>query len=467
MSWSSRSTLVVIAVCGALGVAWLKAYGRGGNAGPPGHGPLPVDRRVLSVRCRGPQLVPQDLARTATSRRSTSSAARRTFTAGRRPVRPSSARRTRRTRRVCSCAGRPRPRTSAATSSSRCSTRPTCFDLNIGWAMAHRQIVRNGDAWVGITVKPIAVEALKNFDPERYALAVVRQPAAARRSAQLVTVAVADSSRATENGLVWDIYSQVGAWLSSRDRANPLGYAAKRRGGSRWSTSTGSATRRRAGTSYNYINGIHPLVVRRRRRADLRRLHRRRRRRRVRGRRADEPVRGRRRRSATPAGSSPTSACRSSTSCRSPTTCSASRPAVPTATRPPTGSATTRWPAPATRRRTSSTSPRRPRTSCRPARRAADGLQRGPAQPLPEPHLLRRRRCATSTSGCVRASRRRTPTRSQVAERRRPCSTVRQRRRAACARPTSTCRPAPGSGTRPAPRSASSPATRCRSARRG
>jgi hypothetical protein len=23
------------------------------------------------------------------------------------------------------------------------------FDLNIGWAMAHRQMVRNGDAWVG------------------------------------------------------------------------------------------------------------------------------------------------------------------------------------------------------------------------------------------------------------------------------------------------------------------------------
>ena len=31
------------------------------------------------------------------------------------------------------------------------------FDLNIGWAMAHRQMVRNGDAWVGITDKPIDV----------------------------------------------------------------------------------------------------------------------------------------------------------------------------------------------------------------------------------------------------------------------------------------------------------------------
>ena len=43
------------------------------------------------------------------------------------------------------------------------------FDLNIGWAMAHRQMVRNGDAWVGITGKPIDVLALKKFDPARYA----------------------------------------------------------------------------------------------------------------------------------------------------------------------------------------------------------------------------------------------------------------------------------------------------------
>ena len=34
--------------------------------------------------------------------------------------------------------------------------------------MAHRQMVRNGDAWVGITDKPIDVVALKKFDPARY-----------------------------------------------------------------------------------------------------------------------------------------------------------------------------------------------------------------------------------------------------------------------------------------------------------
>jgi hypothetical protein len=42
------------------------------------------------------------------------------------------------------------------------------FDLNIGWALSRKEFLRNGDAWVGITAKPIAVAALKTFDPERY-----------------------------------------------------------------------------------------------------------------------------------------------------------------------------------------------------------------------------------------------------------------------------------------------------------
>ena len=35
------------------------------------------------------------------------------------------------------------------------------FDLNIGWAIHHDEIVRQGDAWVGITAKPVAAATLK------------------------------------------------------------------------------------------------------------------------------------------------------------------------------------------------------------------------------------------------------------------------------------------------------------------
>ena len=37
-----------------------------------------------------------------------------------------------------------------------------------------------------------------------------------------------DSSRTTENGLVWDIYTRVGAWLRSVDPTNPLTYQGRR-----------------------------------------------------------------------------------------------------------------------------------------------------------------------------------------------------------------------------------------------
>ena len=43
------------------------------------------------------------------------------------------------------------------------------FDLNIGWALSREHFTRSGDVWVGITAKPVAVEALQNFDPDRYA----------------------------------------------------------------------------------------------------------------------------------------------------------------------------------------------------------------------------------------------------------------------------------------------------------
>ena len=95
------------------------------------------------------------------------------------------------------------------------------FDLNIGWALSHKEFVRNGDAWVGITAKPIAVDALKTFNPERYKELSWANPVPLGDSRNCAMVAN-DSERTTENGLVWDINTQTGAWLKSRDKSNPL-----------------------------------------------------------------------------------------------------------------------------------------------------------------------------------------------------------------------------------------------------
>ncbi|MGY5885399.1 alpha/beta hydrolase domain-containing protein [Modestobacter lacusdianchii] len=144
------------------------------------------------------------------------------------------------------------------------------FDLNIGWAVANRQLVENGDAWVGITAKPVAVEALKNFDPERYGPLSFANPLPVSDPANCSTVDAdadpatpetplpADTTQATENGLVWDIFTQVGNWLREDDTSNPLTY-----GGSETQVqhAYGFGYSQTGGYLINYMKAVHPLVV--------------------------------------------------------------------------------------------------------------------------------------------------------------------------------------------------------------
>ena len=134
------------------------------------------------------------------------------------------------------------------------------FDLNLGWTINHREFARNGDAWVMITAKPVSVVTLKSFNPERYVAVSWANPVPVDDPKNCPTVP-ADSTRTTENGLVWDIYTQTGAWLRSAGASNPLAYGetdARRLPVQRlyaWGYSqTGSFL-------YTYINAIHPLDV--------------------------------------------------------------------------------------------------------------------------------------------------------------------------------------------------------------
>ena len=134
------------------------------------------------------------------------------------------------------------------------------FDLNLGWAISGKQIVRNGDAWAGITAKPVSIATLKTFNPARYGSLAMANPLPLEDPRNCTALA-ADSARLTENGLVWDIHTQVGSWLRSRTASNPLLYgtdAAVPHPVQRlyaWGYSqTGSFL-------YTYINAVHPLVV--------------------------------------------------------------------------------------------------------------------------------------------------------------------------------------------------------------
>ncbi len=131
------------------------------------------------------------------------------------------------------------------------------FDLNIGWAMAWRQMVRNGDVWIGVTAKPVSVEALQIFDPERYGTLSFANPLALDDPANCAVTGV--DTRATERGLAWDIYSQVGAWARSDAEGNPLRYGGRK--GSPVEHVLGFGYSQTGGYLYDYINGVHPRVV--------------------------------------------------------------------------------------------------------------------------------------------------------------------------------------------------------------
>ena len=134
------------------------------------------------------------------------------------------------------------------------------FDLNIGWAISHDQITRNGDAWVGITAKPVSIVALKNFNPKRYADLSFANPLPLDDPKNCSGVA-RDSDRTTENGLVWDIFTQVGAWLRSREPSNPLKYGVGQNGKHPVQYLYGWGYSQTGMFLYTYINAIHPLVL--------------------------------------------------------------------------------------------------------------------------------------------------------------------------------------------------------------
>jgi len=125
------------------------------------------------------------------------------------------------------------------------------FDIAILWGECHHHFMRRGDAYVGITSKPVAVKTLKAFDPERYAPLSWANPLPVEETCVLPFFMRIDSSPETENGLVWDIVSQVGALLRSDSPANPL---------------AGFAIDQLYATGYSqtgmylvtYVNAIHP-----------------------------------------------------------------------------------------------------------------------------------------------------------------------------------------------------------------
>ena len=269
-------------------------------------------------------------------------------------------------------------------------------------------MVRDGDAWVGITAKPVAVAGAEELRPRALCRAVVPESAAAQRPAPTARTSRRPSTRRacdrvpprTASSGTSTARSARSCAATTRPTRSPT-RTGRTGAHARCTRSTGSATRRPAGILYDYINAIHPLTVAAH---DGRPIYdgyivavaggR------FVGRRADQPV------LAGAGGARPATAVQQRRRADHPHHVPVGLPAGhrraagPTATRPPTASATTRWPA------------RRHATPDELYYAAAAGRTSiGPAAPSRRPRATRARAaaspagssstrcCATSTAG--------------------------------------------------------------------
>jgi hypothetical protein len=97
------------------------------------------------------------------------------------------------------------------------------IDLPIMWAESYRQFIADGDAWVGITIKPNTIQALKRFEPERYARLAMPNPGPRERCpGSAINAFSRPTTPDAETGLAWDMLSELGALLKSGSKSNPL-----------------------------------------------------------------------------------------------------------------------------------------------------------------------------------------------------------------------------------------------------
>jgi hypothetical protein len=96
------------------------------------------------------------------------------------------------------------------------------YDFSFSWGVSHDYFMENGDAWVAITYSPENLEALKTFNPRRYASLSMANPATNERCAQGTGATASTVPAPQEEGLRWDIMSQVGALLKAARPGGPL-----------------------------------------------------------------------------------------------------------------------------------------------------------------------------------------------------------------------------------------------------
>jgi hypothetical protein len=107
------------------------------------------------------------------------------------------------------------------------------YDRSIdAWGNCHEYLMASGDAWVGVTCRAKVMDSLKTFNPERYGKLHFKNPRPEdtwNDIPQSNTYHHDFTDPWTENGLTWDMYSQLGMLVREQTERNPLyGYSVKK-----------------------------------------------------------------------------------------------------------------------------------------------------------------------------------------------------------------------------------------------
>ena len=88
------------------------------------------------------------------------------------------------------------------------------YDWAFIWPLSYEYFAERGHAYVAVTHTPQAIAALKKFDPKRYAALSFANPNPSE------SCGAQNATSDTEEGLIWDMLSQVGSLL--RDKSGPM-----------------------------------------------------------------------------------------------------------------------------------------------------------------------------------------------------------------------------------------------------
>lgn len=77
------------------------------------------------------------------------------------------------------------------------------------WLLTCRQLMREGDVYVGVTSKPVTMKTLRRYDEKRYASLSWKNPRQSLFPAELLGNYPGASSPDTEDGLLWDMLTEL------------------------------------------------------------------------------------------------------------------------------------------------------------------------------------------------------------------------------------------------------------------